>query len=592
MLNVSRQPELPTNICSHTNLKHQRSDEVFQFRNHSRTKCYKPSVSLSFGRTCIQRKKEPNPLQSRKSRACHAKGPEPKGRQRDARDVHRAPCRAESHAPATQKARGAQGTPEGRQRRTSRPLQSRKSHACHAKGPEPKGRQRDARDVHRAPCRAESRAPATQKAWSPRDARGTPETYIAPLAEQKVARLPRKRPGAQGTPEGRQRCTSRPLQGRKPRACHAKGAEPKGRQRDARGVHRAPCRAESHAPATQKARSPRDARGTPETYITPLPNPKSRACHAKGPPQSPRDARWTPEAYIPPLAEQKVTRLPRKKPAEPKGRQRDARGTPETYITPLAEQKVARLPRKRPGAQGTPEGRQRRTSRPLQSRKSRACHAKARSPRDARGTPETYITPLAEQKVTRLPRKRRRSPRDARGTPETYITPLAEQKVTRLPRKRPGAQGTPEGRQRRTSRPLQSRKSRACHAKGPEPKGRQRHARDVHRAPCRAESRTPATQKARSPRDARGRPEAYIPPLARQKVTRLPRKRPGAQGTPEGRQEGRQRRTSRPLQSRKSRACHAKGAEPKGRQRDARDVHHAPCRAESRAPATQKDMCE
>ena len=50
--------------------------------------------------------------------------------------------------------------------------ESRKSHACHAKGAETKGRQRDAR--------------------------GTPETYITPLAEQKVARLPRKRRGDQG----------------------------------------------------------------------------------------------------------------------------------------------------------------------------------------------------------------------------------------------------------------------------------------------------------------------------------------------------------------------------------------------------------
>ena len=502
------------------------------------------------------------PLQSRKSRAIATQKARSPIDARGTPETYIAPlAEAESRAPATQKARSprdARGTPEvhhaplqgkvtpeGRQRRTSRPLQSRKSRACHAKGPEPKGRQRDARDVHRAPCRAESHAPATQKARSPRDARGTPETYIAPLAEQKVARLPRKRPGAQGTPEGRQRRTSRPFQTQSRAPATQKAPEPKGRQMDARGVHPAPCRAESHAPATQKARSPRDARGTPETYIT-----------------------------------------------------------------PLAEQKVARLPRKRPGAQGTPEGRQRRTSRPLQSRKSRACHAKgcprdartpertsrplqsrkshacqARSPRDARGTPETYITPLAEQKVARLPRKRRRSPRDARGTPETYITPLAEQKVARLPRKRPGAQGTPEGRQRRTSRPLQSRKSRACHAKGggaqgtpegrqrrtsrplqsrksrachakgPEPKGRQRDARDVHHAPCRAESRAPATQKARSPRDARGTPETYIAPLAEQKVARLPRKRPGAQGTP----EGRQRRTSR-----------------------------APCRAESRAPATQK----
>ena len=476
---------------------------------------------------------------------------------------------------------GPQLTPEGRQRRTSRPSQSRKSRACHAKGVEPKGRQRDARDVHRAPCRAESRAPATQKARSPRDARGTPEAYIPPL------------------------------QGRKSRACHAKGAEPKGRQRDA-------CRAESHAPATQKARSPTNARGTPETYITPLPNPKSRACHAKGP-----RAQGTPDGRqrrtSRPLQSRKSRACHAKSPRSP----RDARGTPETYITPLAEQKVACLPRKRPGAQGTPEG---RTSRPLQSRKSRACHAKARSPRDARGTPEAYITPLARQKVTRLPRKRP----GAQGTPEgrqrRTSRPLQSRKSrachakgpepkgrqrdardvhhapcraeSRAPAtQKPGAQGTPEGRQRRTSRPLQSRKSRACHAKGPEPKGRQRDARDVHHAPCRAESHAPATQKARSPRDARGTPETYIAPLAEQKVARLPRKRPGAQGTPEGRQrrtsrqgtpEGRQRRTSRPLQSRKSRACHAKGPEPKGRQRDARDVHHAPCRAESRAPATQK----
>ena len=260
-------------------------------------------------------------------------------------------------------------------------------------------------------------------------------SYITPLAEQKVARLPRKRRAAQGTPEGRQRRTSRPLQSRKSRACHAKGAQPKGRQRDARGtpeayitplaeqkvarlprkrcaaqgtpngrqrdargVHHALCRAEG-APATQR----RAAQGTPEgcqrRTSRPLQSRKSRACHAKG--------------------------------AQPKGRQRDARGV---HHAPCRE-KVAHLPHKRHAAQGTPEGRQRRTSRPLQSRKSRACHAKGAQPK---GRQRGYA----------------------------YMTPLAEQKVARLPRKRRAAQGTPEGRQRRTSRPLQSRKSRACHAKG------------------------------------------------------------------------------------------------------------------------------
>ena len=73
----------------------------------------------------------------------------------------------------------------GRQRRTSRPLQSRKSRACHAKGAEPRW---DASGVHHAPCRAESRAPATQKARSPG---GTPAAYITPT------RLPRKKRGAQ-----------------------------------------------------------------------------------------------------------------------------------------------------------------------------------------------------------------------------------------------------------------------------------------------------------------------------------------------------------------------------------------------------------
>ena len=182
-------------------------------------------------------------------------------------------------------------------------------------------------------------------------------------------------------------CVCACVQSSKSRACHAKkkhrGAETKGRQRDARGVHHAPCRAASPAPAT--------------------PN---RSTEARRP--------------------------------------RDARGTPEAYITPLAEQQVPRLPREieaqRRGDQGTPEGRQRRTS--------RLCRAANRAPAARNKSTET------------------RSPG---GTLEAYITPLAEQQVPRLPRQieaqRRGDQGTPEGCQRRTSRPLHTSKSRACRTK-------------------------------------------------------------------------------------------------------------------------------
>ena len=145
-------------------------------------------------------------------------------------------------------------------------------------------------------------------------------------------------------------------------------------------------------------------------------------------------------------------------------------GTPEAYITPLAEQQS-----------GAQVGRQRRTSRPLQSSKS---------------PPAT--------------RNRSTEARSLGGTPATYITPLAEQQS-----------GAQVGRQRRTSRPLQSSKA--------EPRW---DARGVHHAPCRAAKRSPG-----------GTPEAHITLLAEQQS---------------GAQVGRQRRTSRPLHSSKSRACHPK----------------------------------
>ena len=61
------------------------------------------------------------------------------------------------------------------------------------------------------------------------------------------------------------------------------------------------------------------------------------------------------------------------------GHERDARGTPEAYITPLTEKKVARLLCKRRGAQGT-----QRDARETPERRQR----------EARGTPKAYITPL------------------------------------------------------------------------------------------------------------------------------------------------------------------------------------------------------
>ena len=180
--------------------------------------------------------------ESRKSHACHAKGAETKGRQRDARDVHHAPCRAESRTPATQKARrprDARGTPEGRQRRTSRPLQSRKSHACHAKGAETKGRQKNARgtpETYITPL-ATSLASLWRPSgvpWSPRLLRGRRAAFCSARGVMYVSGVPLAffwRPLV-SAPFAWQACDFLLCKGRdvsrKPHACHAKGAETKG----------------------------------------------------------------------------------------------------------------------------------------------------------------------------------------------------------------------------------------------------------------------------------------------------------------------------------------------------------------------------
>ena len=137
------------------------------------------------------------------------------------------------------------------------------------------------------------------------------------------------------------------------------------------------------------------------------------------------------------------------------------------------------------------------------------------------------------------------------------------QLVPRLPRKSSGAQGTPEGLQGVHPTPWQWILPQACHAKAAEPKERQRDARAYIRPLGSGDCPTPARQKRRSPKNARGTPGRASDPLAAEIVPRLPRKSCGAQGTPEGRQGVH----PTPWQWKLSHACHAKAVEPKERRR-------------------------
>ena len=120
------------------------------------------------------------------------------------------------------------------------------------------------------------------------------------------------------------------------------------------------------------------------------------------------------------------------------------------------------------------------------------------------------------------------------------------QLVPRLPRKSSGAQGTPEGCQGVHPTPWQWRLPHASHAKAAEPKERQRDARAYIRPLGRGDCPTPATQKQRGPRNVS------------------------------------------PWQWRLSHACHAKAAEPKERQRDARAYNRPLGSGDCPTPATQK----
>ena len=354
------------------------------------------------------------PLESLKCYACHAKS------------KHRGP--------------GAQGTPGDNQGRTSCPLESLKCRACHAKckhrGPEPKGRQGtpgrtsdplESLKLPRLPRKMQARRkPGAQ--GTPGGRQGVHQTpwrawSAGPAHERKMQA---QRPGAQGTPGGTPGRTSCPLESLKCRACHAKckhgSPEPKGRQGgDARAYNQDPLgEPEVPAPATQnastEARSPRDARGRQGVHHAP----------------------WRAWSAAP--ATQNASTEAR------------SQGTPGRTSDPLESLKVPRLPRK--------------------SLKCRACHAKckhrARSPRDARGTPGRTSDPLVSLSAA----------------------PATQNASTEARRQ---SQGTPG----RTSCPLESLKCRACHAKC---KHRARSPRDargrqgVHQTPWRAWSAAPATQ--------------------------------------------------------------------------------------------------
>ena len=241
-----------------------------------------------------------SPWQCTLSQACHAKEAETKGRQRNPGAYIRPLGNAHCPTPATQKRRrprDASGTPG----RTSDPLAvhivprlprkrggdqgtpaeprgvhptpwqyTLKSHACHAKEAETKGRQRNPGAYIRPLGSTHCPTPATQKKRRPRDTSGTPGRTSDPLAVHIVPRLPRKRSGDQGTPAEPRGVHPTPWQYTLSHACHAKEAETKGRQRNPGAYIRPLGSTHCPTPATQKRRRPRDASGTPGRTSDPL----------------------------------------------------------------------------------------------------------------------------------------------------------------------------------------------------------------------------------------------------------------------------------------------------------------------------------
>ena len=189
------------------------------------------------------------------------KSPAASAAAREHQSVHQTPCSAASPTPATQKSSGQRGGPRT-PKRTSDPLQRRKSHPCHAKVQRP------------------ARRPANTKA------------YIRPPAVPQVPRLPRKSPAASAAAREHQSVHQTPCRCSKSHACHAKAAAASAAAREHQSVHQTPCKcSQSHACHAKAAAASAAAREHQSIHQTPCRCSKSHACHAKA-------ARQSGSAYV------------------------------------------------------------------------------------------------------------------------------------------------------------------------------------------------------------------------------------------------------------------------------------------------------
>ena len=186
-------------------------------------------------------------------------------------------------------------------------------------------------------------------------------------------------------------------------------AQRRGAQVPRQSVHHSPWRAASRTPATQNRST--EARTEPQRRGAQVPRPGAhvprqsvhhgpwRAASRAPATRNPSRAR----AYITALGEQQVARLPHETEAQRRGAQVPRQSVHHSPWRAASRAPATRNPSteaRSPGA--APE----RTSRPLESSKSRACHAKLKH----RGTEprcraRAYITALGEQQVARLPRE-------------------------------------------------------------------------------------------------------------------------------------------------------------------------------------------
>ena len=251
----------------------------------------------------------------------------------------------------------------------------------------------------------------------------------------------------------------------------------------------------------------------------------------------------------------------------PEGRQSDARA----YIRPLGNARCATPARQKGGDQMTPVGRQRDAMayiRPL-------ANARCATPATPEGRQGVHPTPwqctlchLPMHVVQPLPRKAAETKwhqRDARGTSGRTSDPLPMHVVPRLPRKSGGEQMTPEGRQKDTRAYIRPLANARC-ATPATPEGRQRDARAYIRPLGNARCATCQCTLCHACHAKAAVAMHVVPRLPRKSGGHQQRRPNGTRGTPEGRQGVH----PTPWQCTLCHACHAKAAETKWHQRDAR----------------------